>query len=415
MTPVLEALCRHIDDQSQTVIDLQRQLVAIPALGPENSDGPTDAELPKARFLAEYLAAAGLPEPSWLNAPDERVTSGSRPNLACVLPGEDASRTFWIIGHTDVVPPGDLSLWDSDPWALRVEGDRIYGRGVEDNHQGIVSGLVLARAFVDKGLTPPMNLGLLFVADEETGSGYGLDWVLRNKPELFGKNDIFMVPDFGTKDSTLVEVAEKSMLWVKVTVQGRQCHASTPAAGLNTLRVAARFIVALDRLQQEYPETDELFDPPHSTFEPTKKEANVPNVNTVPGQDVFYIDCRVLPCYNVDDVLESIRAIGRDIEEETGARIDYQAVQYAQAAPPTPVDSEAVRRLLPAIRKVYGSEPRPAGIGGGTVAAFLRRTGHHAVVWSTCVHNAHQPNEYSLISDQLGDAKVFAYALFERV
>lgn len=415
MNPVLEAICDHIDSQELPLVELQKQLVAIPALGPENSDGPTEAEMPKARFLAEYLVQCGLPEPRWINAPDERVAGGFRPNLACILPGEDSSRTFWIIGHTDVVPPGDLALWDSDPWALRVEGDRIYGRGVEDNHQGIVSGLLLARAFVDKDVTPPMNLGLLFVADEETGSAYGLDHVLLKNPELFGPDDIFMVPDFGTSDSTLVEVAEKSMLWVKVTVQGKQCHASTPSAGLNTLRVAARFIVEMERLQQEFPETDDLFDPPCSTFEPTKKEANVPNVNTVPGQDVFYIDCRVLPCYNVDHVFERIQALGRELEEATGARISYESVQYAQAAPPTSADSEAVRRLLPAIRQVYGTEPKPAGIGGGTVAAFLRRKGYAAVVWSTCVHNAHQPNEFSRIPDQLGDAKVFAHALYQQV
>lgn len=415
MTPVLEAICSHIDAETQTVVDLQKRLVSIPALGPENSDGPSEAELPKARFLAAYLQDCGLPDPEWINAPDERVVSGYRPNLACILPGEDSSRTFWVIGHTDVVPPGDLSLWDSDPWDLRLDGDRIHGRGVEDNHQGIVSGLLLAKAFVDKDITPPMNIGLLFVADEETGSAYGLEYVLDHRPDLFTRNDLFLVPDFGTKDSTLVEVAEKSMIWVKVTLQGKQCHASTPEAGINTLRAAAHFIVALEQLQQDFPDTDSLFNPPRSTFEPTKKEANVPNVNTVPGQDVFYIDCRVLPQYDVATVLERIQEIGRQVEDARGVRIEYESVQYAQAAPPTAEDSEVVRRLLPAIRKVYGTEPKPAGIGGGTVAAFLRRKGYPAVVWSTCVHNAHQPNEYSLISDQLGDAKVFAHALFERV
>lgn len=415
MTPLLEAICSHIDKETQTVVELQKRLVSIPALGPDNSDGPSEAELPKARYLADYLTGRGLPEPEWINAPDERVLSGFRPNLACVLPGEDTSKTLWIIGHTDVVPPGDLSLWDSDPWALRVDGDRIYGRGVEDNHQGIVSGLLLAKAFVDMDVTPPMNIGLLFVADEETGSAFGLEYVLDERPDLFTPHDLFIVPDFGTKDSTLVEVAEKSMLWVKVILKGKQCHASTPAAGCNTLRAAAKFIVALELLEQDFPETDPLFNPTSSTFEPTKKEANVPNVNTVPGQDVFYIDCRILPQYDVDTVLERIEDIGRGIEEATGVRIAYESVQYAQAAPPTSEESEVVRRLLPAIRAVYGSEPRPSGIGGGTVAAFLRRKGHPAVVWSTCVHNAHQPNEYSLVSDQLGDAKVFAHVLFQRV
>ncbi len=414
MTPLLQAIFEHLDTARETVIDLQEHMVALPALGPENCEGECLGELPKATFLANYLKEHGLPDPEWIKAPDARVTCGFRPSLACVLPGEDTSRTFWIIGHIDVVPPGDLSLWDSDPWTLRVEDDRLIGRGVEDNHHGVVSGLLLVKALVEKDITPPMNIGLLFVADEECGSGFGLDYVLENRADLFGKNDLFVVPDFGNKESTLLEVAEKSMLWVKITVKGKQCHASSPEKGLNTLRAAAKFIVALEELYRDFPDADALFSPPHSTFEPTRKDANVPNVNTVPGQDVFYMDCRILPQYDVQTILARIMELGRDIEETTGARIAYETVQYAQAAPPTPVDSEVVRRLLAAIRKVHGAQGVPSGIGGATVAAFLRRKGFPAVVWSTCVSNAHQPNEHAYISDQIGDAKVYACAVFER-
>jgi succinyl-diaminopimelate desuccinylase len=413
MTPVLKALLDHLDTQRDAVIELQRELVAIPALGPENSEDSTNAEEPKAAFLDGYIRRLGLPDPEWINAPDERVVCGFRPNLLCRLPGEDTSRTLWVIGHTDVVPPGDPSLWASDPWTLRVEGDRMYGRGTEDNHQAIVSGLLLANAFQRLDIAPPCNLGLLLVADEETGSGFGLDYVLKQRPELFTSKDLFVVPDFGRPDSTMIEVAEKSMLWVKVAITGKQCHASTPYQGRNTLRATARLIVLLDSLYQDFDARDDLFDPPHSTFEPTKKEANVPNVNTVPGYDVFYMDCRVLPEYDLEQVLDRIRELGRQVEDETGVRIEYQAAQYAQAAPPTPQDSEVVRRLATGIRHVYGVEAQPMGIGGGTVAAFLRRQGHHAAVWATCVHNAHQPNEFSLISTQIGDAKVMAHALYQ--
>ena len=46
--------------------------------------------------------------------------------------------TLWTVGHMDVVPVGDLNLWSGDPFTLRVDGDTLIGRGVEDNHQGIV-------------------------------------------------------------------------------------------------------------------------------------------------------------------------------------------------------------------------------------------------------------------------------------
>lgn len=404
----------YIDKQREAVIDLQKNLVSLPALGPENEGpgdmGPGHGEMDKARFIEKYLNELGIGPVIWVNAPDPRVPESVRPNIAATLPGK-SPRTVWVISHMDVVPSGDLSLWIGDPYTLRVEGDVLYGRGVEDNHQGIVSSLVAAKAFKSLDITPDMGLGLLFVADEETGSGFGLDYVLKHKPELFGDDDLFLVPDFGTSDSKLMEVAEKHMLWLKVSVIGRQCHASTPGEGVNSLVGAAAFIMKLRELYALFDKKDSLFDPPISTFEPTRKDANVPNVNTVPGKDVFYLDCRILPEYVIDDVLGRIKEIGAAVTRSYGVHLEYEVVQRNEAAQPTDVKSEVVTRLADGIKDVYGVTAKPQGIGGGTVAAFLRRAGHPAVVWSTCVHNAHQPNERSLISSQLGDAKVIAHML----
>jgi len=403
------AVLERIDTLAPEVVALQRALVAIPALGPDN-DG--QGETAKAELLVRTLRDMGITDIARLDAPDARVPGGLRPNILARIPGRDASRTLWIISHVDIVPPGNPELWASDPYELKVDGDFLTGRGVEDNHGGIVPSLVLAKALLDTGTTPPITLGLLLVADEETGSAYGLGHVVGNHAELFGPRDLFLVPDFGVPDSSLVEVAEKSMLWLKVEVFGRQCHASTPEQGVNTLVAAADFILRTRRLHDEFPATDPLFTPPHSTFSPTRKDANVPNVNTIPGHDVFYVDCRVLPGYAVADVLEAFGRIAAEIEAEHGVRVALAPVQAEQAAPATPVDSEIVRRLTPAIEAVYGVTPAPAGIGGGTVAAILRRAGREAVVWSTCEHFAHQPNERSRISTQLGDAKVMARVLF---
>jgi len=65
----------------------------------------------------------------------------------------------------DVVPPGDLEKWEGGPYELRVDGDVIYGRGVEDNHQGLVAGVMAARAMVEQGIKPKYDLALLFVAE----------------------------------------------------------------------------------------------------------------------------------------------------------------------------------------------------------------------------------------------------------
>jgi len=406
---MLEKILAGLDERRENVIDLQRSLTAIPALGPDNKG---DGERAKADFCLEYLKGLGFTQVRELNAPDARVSCGHRPNIAAVIPGKDSSRTFWVISHLDIVPPGDLSLWNTDPYELKVDGDMITGRGVEDNQQGMVSSAMLAAELLKQGVTPPVNFGLLYVADEETGSKYGLDFLAANHPELFGKNDLILVPDFGDFQSEMVEVAEKSMYWLKVIVNGKQCHASTPEHGVNTLVASASMILKIRTLYDRFNAQDPLFEPPCSTFEPTMKEANVENINTIPGRDVFYVDCRVLPQYDLSEVLEAVKAIGAEAEKEYGVIVSYEDVQREQAAPPTSPDSPIVTKLIAAIKETYANNPRAVGIGGGTVAAYLRKRGHDAVVWCTCIHNAHQPNERSSVTKTLDDAKVMARVLF---
>mgnify|MGYP000538273653 CR=1 FL=1 len=72
------------------------------------------------------------------------VASGVRPNVVARIPGA-SPRRLWILGHMDVVPPGELSYWKTDPWKVVVDGDKIRGRGVEDNQQAIVCGLLIAQ------------------------------------------------------------------------------------------------------------------------------------------------------------------------------------------------------------------------------------------------------------------------------
>jgi len=89
-------------------------------------------------------------------------------------------------------------------------------------------------------------------------------------------------------------------------------------------------------------------------------------------------------------------------------------VQRLDAAPPTAVDAPVVGALKRAVKEVYGVDARPMGIGGGTVAAFIRRRGHAAAVWACMDETMHGYDEYCVLSNLLGDAKVFAHLLMNQ-
>lgn len=397
----LTAADNHLKEQEELAVEMQRRLCAVPAIGPLNGG---DGEAAKFAVLESILGELGFPAGQRLDAPDERVAGGVRPNLAVRLPGRRPA--LWILTHVDVVPTGDESLWDTPPWEATRDGDRLYGRGTEDNQQGLVSSLLAAKAAMDHG-GPGREVGLLFVSDEETGSGLGLTHVLEAAPNLVSPDDLVLVPDVGNEDGTLLEVAEKSILWLRLVVEGVQCHGSKPGLGKNAAVAGSDLLLRLAAaLPERFPARDDLFDPPTSTFVPSRREENQPNINMVPGKDVFHLDCRLLPGLTLEEVEAACAEIGAEVAARHGVTVAVERAMGQAAAPPTPVDAPIVTALRDAIREVTGRDAKPQGVGGGTVAAMFRERGIPAAVWSTLCWQAHQPNEYCLLGNLISDARV---------
>ena len=389
------------------MVEMQRRLVALPAISPVSGG---EGEKARVEYLAGLLRSWGL-EVTEYRAPDNRAPAGYRPSLTARVKGRRPRPSLWLMTHLDVVPPGPRDLWQSDPFELRVENGRMYGRGTEDNQQEMVASCFAVKALVDLGLAPATDVVLMLVADEENGSDYGVGWLLEHH-DLCRPDDFVVVPDAGNEAGTLLEVAEKSIAWVKFTTIGQQAHGSTPHHGNNAHRAGANLLVRLDKqLHERYNAEDKLFSPPVSTMEPTKKEANVPNVNTIPAEDVFYFDCRMLPQYQLTDLMGEMKRIAAEVAAEFKVEVKVESAQMAQAAPPTSPDAPVVRMLASAVRDVYGGEPFTRGIGGGTVAALFRRRGIPAVVWGRNEGRAHKPDEYAIIANMVGNAVVYAHLM----
>ena len=385
------------------MVEALSRICRSPAVSPHH--GGTGEE-EKAREIELLVSELGLGAVTWQRVEDERSPTGDRPSLFLELPGK-RRRRLCILTHIDIVPEGDRSLWTTDPYRPVVKGSRLYGRGVSDNGMTLIASLYALKALVASGAEPEFSVCLVFAADEEMGSGFGLEPLLERG--LFRPDDLVIAPDGGNDAGDFVEISEKAGLKLAFTVTGRQAHASLPNTGLNACRAANILAVEVDEaLHKAFPDEDPLFDPPVSTFEPTRRFANVPNTNTVPGKERFEFDCRVLPSVSLDEVLGVVERVRRDVADRTGAAIDLE-VGRNDAAAPTPADSDIVRLLCGAVRDVLGVEPRTGGIGGGTFAAFFRKKGIPAVVWQQeCAGVAHQPDEYTEIDYLVNNAKVFA-------
>lgn len=405
MSEEFDALKTFIEASSKDMVELERILTAQKALAPESGG---DGELAKLTVLENYLKENGITRLERFDAKDPRVSSGIRPNLVATIPGSRDDYAIWLCAHLDVVPTGAMKLWESDPWTVVEKDGKIYGRGVEDNQQGLVSSVFAALAFVKQHIIPEHTIKLLFMADEEFGSVYGMQYLVKEHLDLFGKEDRILIPDGGDAKGETIEIAEKNIFWLRFRTLGKQAHGSRPDQGRNAALAASELALKINGLEQVFNKRDSLFDPPYSTFQPTMHEANVSTVNIIPGEDVFYADCRINPCYTLDEVRAEVRNRIKEIETKYGVTIEVSEVQ-AESSLPTPQDAPVVRELAEALKAVHGISARCVGIGGGTVGAYLRNKGFNCVVWSTLDEMAHQPNEYAVIANIVKDAETIAY------
>lgn len=404
---LFEKISKRIDGYEDEMVEMQKRLVSLPAISPQSGG---KGEYQKAKYL-EPLLHKVFDKVIECHAPHKEAEGGIRPNYACILNGKSSDKTIWIMAHMDVVPEGERKLWDTDPFTAVVKDGKIYGRGSEDNNQAIVSGYFTAKFFRDEKIIPPYNFGFLLVSDEEISSEYGAKYVLANYKKLFGKQDAFIIPDGGNSKGDKIVVTEKSKVWFKVTTFGKQSHAAYPKNGLNAHRVAAHVIVKMDDLLKIFVDKNKLYGQHDMiTIEPTLKMQNVQSINIVPGEDVVFYDCRILPSINIDHFIDEFKKLATAVAKEHGATVEIEIADLIQSAPPTSPNHPIVRAVAEAAKCVYGVVAKPAGTGGITVGQFFRAEGFPCVVYSKLDEACHSPNEYCVIDNMVNDTKVWCAA-----
>ena len=408
-----KALGRLLDDlagQQAEVVAIQRELVSRPALNPEHGG---DGEEVKARWIETYLQANDLPFAERMDSVDDRVSSKVRPNLVIRYPGS-GPRTLWIVGHMDTSPVGQPELWIGSPWVLRQDGDWLYGRGVEDNHRSLVTGLLLLKRLAANKIVPPTGLGLVFVCEEKIGfpRERGLKFLLEKRPDLFKPGDLVLLPDYGEEGGELISVAEKGVAWLKVTVYGQQSFAARPELGVNALEAGASLIAALPDINKLFGQRNTLFTPPLTTVTATKVEKGTEEVNQIPGLFTFYLDVRLLPGAHLEEVEQALLTLAEQRLAQYGASMKLERIMHIPAMDETPVDAPVVRALSQAVREQLGVTPRVEGMSGITLAAELRAHKIPVAVWAMSPCRGVDANESISIQELLQTASVFARMLY---
>ena len=205
-------------------------------------------------FVEEYLRGWNVP---FVRVPN---AAGDKAALFATIGPQDRGGIV-LSGHTDVVPVAGQA-WTSDPYALRVENGRAYGRGAVDMKGFDALALALIPEFQAAGLKTPIHIMLSY--DEETTCLGVIDTIRRLGRDLPVPQAVIV------GEPTMLEVvdAHKSVVTFSTVVHGFEAHSSKPYLGASAVMTAADVIAELNRIADEMMErgdTSGRFDPPYTT------------------------------------------------------------------------------------------------------------------------------------------------------
>jgi succinyl-diaminopimelate desuccinylase len=194
----------------------------------------------------------------------------------------DARPLVCFAGHTDVVPPGPLEQWRSDPFAPTVRDGRLYGRGAADMKSSIASFVVAVEQFVAERPAHAGSIALLLTSDEE---GPSVDGTARVVERLRARGESIDYCIVGEPSSSkdlgdTVRIGRRGSLTARLTVRGIEGHVAYPDQVRNPIHQLAPALAEL--AATEWDRGNDAFPP--TSFQVSNFNAGTGVENVVPGQ-----------------------------------------------------------------------------------------------------------------------------------
>jgi acetylornithine deacetylase/succinyl-diaminopimelate desuccinylase family protein len=222
-------------------------------------------------------------------------------NVVARMKGKSKGPVIAFNAHVDTVGVGERSNWKSDPYKALVKGGLVYGLGAGNCKGSMAVQIWLAEEIARCGGPAKGELIFTFVADEENLGPEGMEYLRKS-----GK----VRPDaliLGAQTENNLIVAERGVMWARITTKGRAAHAGNPGAGDNAILRMMRLVGALSSYY------DKALAPRASGA--MKSTVNIGmfhgghNTNVVPSACTVEIDRRLLPDEKVKDAFKELKKV----------------------------------------------------------------------------------------------------------
>lgn len=381
----MDSILQQIDHRRASIIGLLASLVRTPSPNP-----PGDT-----RQVAELIAARLRDA-----AVDFQVIADEprKPNIIARI-GRGKPEILFT-SHMDTVPPGDRRAWRRDPFGAEVVGSRLHGRGAADAKASLVAMLAAVEALTT---VLPLHGTLIFtaVSDEEMGGVKGTEFLVDRG--LLTPQQVVV----GEITQNRLALAEKGLLWLRLTTHGRAAHASTPWEGSNAVSHMIRVLQAIeDRVGTRLRSQVHPLVPPPSLSVGTIRGGVATNI--VPDWCEATIDRRTLPSESIPEAIAEIDRILASLrEQEPTLQVDMEVIQSG-APVETPEDAPLVRAAQEVARALHLPDA-VVGYHQASDGRFFAERGIPTIVFGPGDPDvAHTPNESVELNEVITAAQFFA-------
>jgi len=335
-------------------------------------------------LIGQRLAALGFT----LRAMDSGPETFRVQNLWAIKPGSRGadSPVLMFAGHTDVVPPGRLDAWTSDPFVPSYREGRIYGRGAADMKGSLAAMVVAVEEFVQAHPKHAGSIAFLLTSDEEGPSVDGSKVCCEILQAEGQRLDFCIVgePTSVEKVGDMVKNGRRGTLSGKLRVKGVQGHVAYPQLARNPVHQAAAAIAEL--AATHWDDGNSYF--PATTFQISNIHAGTGATNVIPGEMVVDFNFR----FCTESTPEGLKAKVQALLARHG--LEY-ALDWTLGGEPflTPIGtlSEAVSA---AIQAETGLQTQLSTTGGTSDGRFIAKICPQVLELGPINASIHKVDEY---------------------
>ena len=334
-------------------------------------------------LLAERLSTAGFTcERLDDGPPDARVG-----NLYAVHAGTRPGPTVVLLGHVDVVPPGPLAAWQSEPFVPTHRGGRLYGRGAADMKTAVAAMTVAAETFVAAVPQHTGRVALLFTSDEEGPSLHGVRHVVEVLSARGEKLDACIVgePTSVERLGDMIKNGRRGTLSARLVVKGVQGHVAYPQLARNP---AHEFAPALAELAAARWDEGNAYFPP-TTWQVSNLNAGTGALNVIPGELVCEFNFR----YSTESTPEGLK--DRVLDVLARHRLEFEITWTHGGEPFLTAPGSLSEALSAAIAaECAGLKPELSTTGGTSDGRFIARICAQVVEFGVINASIHKVDEW---------------------